>query len=671
MSNNASVGSDRDRDDDVTTFPNLFVELLSDDGMHRRLTFAEFATGISSIAGRRKYPLSPRPTLIADFVPALKMYLPTLSPKSLQSVKGALTLLWRFFDKNSDLAVQRIADLTDVHGNALVLWLSDNQKDMGTYRLLKTIVGFARAYYSLPECYWPSIHNRDDYAESRDIEPPAILAIYRALIKEAQQYKQVRREGARLAAVGRDPRGTQFAAGGYTASGWEHRENHAWLVEHIAAPMIVEKRDFISQGGSGLNKSNDPTRRHPGPTYLAPGHSPRASEGIVGKLRWFYPSLCDTLLFYNIFLIGTGWNESTALNLDISTPQWASTHHLQPKIKILKAFKPRSRAHQYASSLEHSEWRPYQIICYMLEATAGLRRRLLYDIDKLKAHPQLESDPALRNRLITLLQRSKSPWLFHSLDHIGEVLALTSSFNTCVNASLNDLILRHGIRDSRGHLCKVTSSDWRDAFAANVNESERGIFSASVALGHVSRRIIHRYLNQARLRRRADAHVMTMMRGAFSEIESGRTLDGSTLRVLVQQGTITEEQRKRISDFRNRSRTGFGCLDPMSPPAHIAPDHKAGMLCRVQRCAICPLAVVFDDNTDLALRRYAELIKIQEMVPACTWAESDYPIEKDALESVISQIPANEVDKALKRHLAMFDTGEQRVLDLEGSYGRA
>jgi len=634
------------------------------------LDLTDLATGINSLSRARKYTFSGRPSLTADLLDPIEAYAATISSHSLKHIKHAIRLLWRFLDAHPHLDVTDIASLSDVHGTALTLWLPTANSGEQTYRQLKTLVQFARRYRNLPEVFWPTLHDRDDNARSRDLEPPSVKAVYKALIQEAQQIKAMFLDGEALASQGRDPRGSRgFPGTARRKAAWEFRENHAWLMKSLAVPTIVDKAAIRRDGGQGLNQANRREQAHSGPAYLAPGHSIRASRGFVGKLRWFYPSLGDTIIFFLLFMLTTGWNESTALHLDVSQPDWVATHWLQPKLKVLKALKPRSGSYQYAIALEHSQWRPYQIVCYMNRITSGLRRRLLISIDQIRAEIDRADSPELRKQLASLSARSRSPWLFHSLDNVGEVLALDAGFNAAVNSALTALILRHNIRDSTGKLCKFTTSDWRDAFAANTN-AVSGPQASRASLGHASDRAIDRYLNQPRLRHDARAQVRHLFRTAFSEIRAGFLIDGSTLRLLVERGAITAEERARIAEFKNRSRVGMGCINPTEPPKTIAPDHKDGALCLIQRCTMCSNGVVFDDSLDGLARRYAELIAIQEMIPASTWAESDYPDEKEATELVLKSFPREMVDEYTRRHRQRFQDGSDTVLDLEPSHER-
>lgn len=639
---------------------SLIFNVPQADGTAPRLNFTEFATG-ADVAGRRKYALSARPELMLDLLKPLKAYLRSISPRTFHNTKTALVMLWRFLDAHPHLSVSSVGELTDLHGSALYLWYPNSGGRPGTHRQLVNIVNQARRHKQLAELSWPRVE-REDEVDSRDIEPLAIKAVYRALIAEGQQIKAMFAEGELLASRGRDPRSVNGRPG---TADWDKRENHAWLIHHIALPVMVDGDEFKRQHAFyPLSRARG--HDQPGPSHLSPGLN-QPADSIEGKLRWFYPSLFDTIVFLLLFLLASGWNLSTALNLDISKADWATTHRLNRRLKVLKAFKPRSAAYQYAISLEQSQWRPYQIVQFMLERTAGLRRKLVHDIEKLQL--LVSSDSALQPQLSDLINRSKSPWLYYSRDRIGEVAAIESGRSSqYINRCLRALIGRHDIRDSRGELCRFTASDWRDAFASNTNDAG-GILFARAGLGHVANRDVGRYLNQPRLRRRADAQVINLMSHAFAELRAGLTLDGPTLRVLVQQGSITEEQRLRISDFKNRTRLGVGCLDPKAPPQDISPDHKEGELCRHHRCTMgCPNLVLFDDSLDDLTREYAQLVKIQEMTPALSWDESDRPFQKESLEAVLERYPADDVKLYVDRHLRYFEDHPNQVLDLEESY---
>jgi len=216
-----------------------------------------------------------------------------------------LTLLWRFLDDHEHLSVSRLEDLTDIHGSALTLWLSE--ASLPRYRGLKTLVVYSRRYYNLPELFWPTIHDRDESSDRTDIEPTLVRAIFKALVTEAQQIKAMFNEGKQLAAIGADPRqGRRLRS--KDATPWTVRENHAWLVRELAVPIIINRPAFLEQGASGLHQDRLRRSNHhvAGPSYLAPGHTAEATRGFVGKLRWFYPSLFDTIIFYLLFRLQPG-----------------------------------------------------------------------------------------------------------------------------------------------------------------------------------------------------------------------------------------------------------------------------------------------------------------------------------------------------------------------------
>jgi hypothetical protein len=72
---------------------------------------------------------------------------------------------------------------------------------------------------------------------------------------------------------------------------------------------------------------------------------------MVGKLRLFHPSHHDTGIFLWLFLIGTGWNLSTALAIDVSEEtRWVDDHPHGTNFKVLHAFKDRAVRHQFADT---------------------------------------------------------------------------------------------------------------------------------------------------------------------------------------------------------------------------------------------------------------------------------------------------------------------------------
>jgi hypothetical protein len=99
-------------------------------------------------------------------------------------------------------------------------------------------------------------------------------------------------------------------------------------------------------------------------------------------------------------LIGTGWNLSTALALDVSDEEsWFQPHSHSEGFAVMHAFKNRADRHQFALSMTRPEWHPYKILRYMIERTKVLRATVRHELakarEKYRLDPTAEHDAAV------------------------------------------------------------------------------------------------------------------------------------------------------------------------------------------------------------------------------------------------------------------------------------
>lgn len=630
----------------------------------------EFSTGRHEGKGAFLDGFSGRANLINDLFHSLPVQYLTNARSGWKGRKHHLRQFWRYLDScNQVMPVERLADINDSHGVGFKIWLSDNGCHRDALKTVKTILLSAREQLGLPALYWPSTPHKQTHIRE-GLAPDTIKRLYNALKTEARQIKLMFKEGAALADRGRDPRG-EFRVP--DSSRWHRRENHAWLVREIAVPIVARKKTFLENGCRGLHAANRPEQDLPGPLYLAPSHTTRASSGFVGKLRWFYPSLADSAVFLHLFLVGTGWNLSTALALDVSEDTWCQPHPIKDDLKVLRSFKARSNTWQYAISMEKPEWHPYQIIKFLIGATEGLRAKLrqdLADIDKKINQPgTADHETRLRTQQI-LRRRINCPWLFHSLDNVGEVVSLAESLESEINDVLRETIHRHTVADSTDELIKMTTRDAREAWASFAYEKSGYQWLASrLALGHTDTRSLAAYFSRRRWHRHGEKQVRKLQDALIGELDAKHLVDGAALRLLVEKGSITVEQRERLLDHRRRTRVGMACLDPVNPPAELAPDHAAGTLCRIQRCSLCRHGVIFPESLDGLARRAAELQEIQRSMPMTSWLQSDYPDEQQATALALALFPAHQADAAIATWIERFLSKVEMVIDLQASYG--
>jgi len=93
-------------------------------------------------------------------------------------------------------------------------------------------------------------------------------------------------------------------------------------MREIAGKTLADLAEFKRQRAfHGLYGGGSRSTRKHGPHYHAP-QKKILLEGIANKMRWFHPSFYDTAIFFQLFQFAAGWNEATAMNLDISRDDW-------------------------------------------------------------------------------------------------------------------------------------------------------------------------------------------------------------------------------------------------------------------------------------------------------------------------------------------------------------
>lgn len=589
-------------------------------------------------------------------------YYRLVQPNSISSraIRTALRSLFRFLDVIEEGSqVQSVCDLRDAHGPMLKRHFGYEVKNVSTYKTIKTTIDRMRDLNGARPLFWPA-RNVERLKIQEDVDVRGARRLYNALKAEGRCIKQMFAEGSRLSAQGEDPRGSK-AQEGFSPAAWHVRANHAWLIHEVTQTRLCSKTELYAVGCMGLNKANDPaTQLFDGPEYLAPGMTERGRQGIVGKLRWFHPSYHDTAIFLWLFLLGTGWNLTTALSLDVSeNSTWVQDHPHKQEFKILHGFKSRSDRHVFTLSLKKPEWHPYQIVRFMIDRTGPLRATLRHRLAEAEKRYMAEPTPAVRAEIEHLRTASRSPWLYHVVNKIGEV----NAFSNHDSAKLNDIARivaeAGGLLGEHPSLATFGTSIARDAWIGYAYaKSGHAVIFAELAAQHADARQLKHYLNRLRFRAYSEKMVRLVQNGAFEEIRERRPLDPTRLHLLVREGRITPEQERRLIDLRQRTRLGMGCLEPRNPPREVAPDHREGAICRIQRCTGCPHGVVMADSLPALTRARAELLHIRREIPLAAWSGSSFDDELQSIEATLESFNPAAVSAHTDAWTAKLRSGE-------------
>jgi hypothetical protein len=638
----------------------LKLTITAQSGVVYEVDLSEFAVGgkLEQIAPKAKHAwagdFNGRPLFAMEIAELFQRDRP--EPGASKGTRHALRGLFRFFDAvevKHDSHVTCIADVTDAHGPMMLDWLGG--ENSAIYRRAKTALDILRSFRGLPPLFWPA-RQRDNVSTAEPVDAKAARHLFNAFKHEARSIKQMFAEGEQLANKGKDPRSDKRVS-----AEWAVRENRAWIVRELTQQRLLDKQELKDVGAYWGMVQGDRT----GPSYLAPGMSERGREGVVGALRWFYPSYQDTAVFLWLFLLGTGWNLSTALGLDVSDDDaWYQAHPHSAGFAVIHAFKARADRHQFTLSMTKPKWHPYEIIRYMIEHTKVLRTSVRYQLDLARKDQERDPSAANTGRIAELELLSRSPWLYHTVNKIGEVSAFNHADSSHLGPIARAVAETHGLIERYPSLGQIATSDARDAWIGYAYvQSGYHVLLTQLASQHGNIRTLKHYLKSRRYRAFSEGQVRKVQDAVFAEISTGGVVDPTRLRLLVANGTITTEQERRLQDLRQRTRLGLGCLDPTNPPRQIAPDHKAGAVCRVQRCTGCKHGVVFKESVLPLARACAELIHIQRTIPYAAWSGSSLEDELASIEETLKSFDEAEVAPIIQEWTHKLETGEVKAHD--------
>jgi hypothetical protein len=611
-----------------------------------------------------------RPKFARAFAEVVSLTRP--SEESFKAWRHSIRVFFRFLDEEQQETgrqVTSIEDITDALGPKFRIWCEMSGAGTKIYSRVKTACDRMREFAGLHPLFWPA-RPSDPPSLQEPVDELGMRRLFNSFKKEAIDIKAMFCEGERLAISGNDPRGAR-ADQGFLPAGWHRRENHAWLVREMTRDRLPNRRELLGSHAQGLITANDAaTQKHDGPAYLVPGMSERGRQGIVGKLRWFHPSYHDTGVFLWLFLIGTGWNLATALALDVSDEEnWVDDHPQRTDFKILHAFKERADRHQFTISMEKPEWHPYRIVRFMIERTKILRATLRHRLAAVLEKKRSDSSPALDKEVAEIEAALRSPWLYHVVNKTGAIGAFHHSDSMHLNDLARAVAIKHNLLQQHPTLAQITTAIARDAWIGYAYvKTGYHVLMTRLASQHATARTLKHYLNRRRHREHSEVQIRKWQNAAFAELSGGRPIDPTRLRLLVQNGAISAEQEARLLDLRKRTRLGMGCLDPTHPPVHIAPDHKEGALCRVQRCTGCHFGVVFEESLVPLARAYAELLFLRRQIPLATWSGSSLEDEFVSLETTLKNFDSVAVTAEVDAWLAKLKAREVVPHDIRPSY---
>lgn len=404
-------------------------------------------------------------------------------------------------------------------------------------------------------------------------------------------------------------------------------ESYEWHVWGDAMPELYALgRDAAWEVNDWQNGS--------GTYYKVKGAAPATVAQIVRALHAFVPRKFDLLAALALLLQQTGWNVSTALDLDVR--DWWKPHPTHPDL-VVKMYSSKGRAGgtlQPAFSLRKKRLKPFDLVNRVLEWTKPLREAVENKLAEIKQSLELNpSNAELLAEEARLDALSSRLWLH--LDFHGKITTLEK--DDVKWTWINEILRNSGVL-SNGSPMVFSQDLTRKSYACFVYEtSGYNLIITQVALGHKDFSSLIAYLDRKRIRKRNRREWFGLQCALLESLEQGALLR-TVLAKQLRKGVITPEEVTRLEQRSARTRQGFLCADPWNPDEHADPGHRSGEVCREQRClAGCSKAFATWDTAQWLALYILELRRRRERTPVPLWHESDDDVDLGIAEDLLDR----------------------------------
>lgn len=604
--------------------------------------------------GRWGGPFRGRPELIAQLAPALRDLTVIASEATVGQAMTSLRNWWRLFDEmekraakagDGVLVVATVADVADLHRQVAF----ESGMTRAAFGPFVRAVDVTRRALGLRPLHWTG---PDEPDVRRHLPPFSQIKPIRDALKRNW-----------YAALDRWERADQLLAGAMPQSETEAAQ--------LANYQRLQEAARVS--GKAWPDADE--------LYLGRSASLFYKQGYRHEtmLQCAFPDAADIRAAFHLCLVTTGWNPATFLALNVNEP-FLEPHPKDESRYLLTGYKERSKSHQVTEGLFKCQRSAGVILQTLVRRTAPLReqlqadrRRLQEEFDELQAAgaTQIALDKK-RKAIIDLEQGLKSPWLFVTPEQGITWLSGTSFQRLGTQGYLDQLIAGlNARRGPRDQLPKLTATDFRDAFAAFAYQQSGGmVLYVMRVLGHKRLSSTQRYLDNTLLNDESARIFRTFNNSLWSEIKVHGRLDAAVIAKWCRDGQVTDDERKRLEDYRalKRSRLGVGCKSPTTPPRSVAPGFKADgkALCSTQRCTLClDNAVILPESLPGLAMRKAELLHLQASMPAMAFSDTSFDEELHNTELALLGFDATEVSSLVAGWQERIATGQHRVIHLE------
>jgi hypothetical protein len=591
--------------------------------------------------------------------------------KSYASYASAWRNMHRFFQDAPDLpTVFSLLDIGPIHGPRLKQWLVDQGLSAHLYKKIKWVVDSLSLIERGELSDMPA---RDALQPPDPVEPDVVglQQISLALRRHARSIISMWKNGAALAARGIDPR----PASGGKNHAWEKPENQAYLIYRLTDRYLPSRQEIRKESALPLLQTTSyikAKRNVKGPYCPLPGTKQKTAEGYVAKLRWRFPVRSDLAIFIWIVLIYTGFNLAAVLAIDITKPSTWHVKALQdPDHVLIFVDKDRAGKKVYAPSKVKAEFHAFNIIKLIAEITEPLRETLRRQLILLLDNNRTQYSHSTQREIQKIQEAIRSPWLYVSLrdgDSRGNVRALQQNESSYLNSIIREIAKDANLTDEHPYLATLSTSQARDSMINFTYRHSRRLSVAKMAAQQSDYRSLKYYLARRKIKRANFQTVNKVLSHAFDDIRRNDIFDETRIKIALKTGEITPEQERKLRDIRLRTRLGMGCLSPKNPPAEIDPYHKAGSVCRVQRCTGCVHGRVFPESVQPLAAALADIRHLRSVTPLAAWKGSSFEQEEISITETLKQFDPELVKIHFQDRWTKVKNGEAVHFDVYPHY---
>jgi hypothetical protein len=418
----------------------------------------------------------------------------------------------------------------------------------------------------------------------------------------------------------------------------------------------------------------------------------------------YQPTRIEILYLFTLFIMSSGWNAQTALDIDIVTESGNGElnciipHPQNDAFCYVRSQKARAGGSiQYALSRKQSQLSPSNIVLALRRQTAVLRKRLNRYLCVLKWQLKRWEKHGVKtaveiNELKTMIadisREVKSPWLFAKKTTTGGERRYLPISDIGV---LKKYYMDSGANEMRTPLVvwarrinsqlppgqrplseNMVLADLRDAYISwRWERSGYSWLDAMLAAGHKSMETLKRYLNKKQHKaasRREFLKVGDALWATVMGVRGSGAANSLPTVVAAKVAGATDEQVVRWLSSKDQTYVGTGCADFHNPPEIFAPDHQPGDGCRFQRCTLCEHAILLHESYHHLAKRLVELHLHQSTISTASWLESDYPCELKTIEIALSAYKEKDVRFSISYWEDQIRDGAHSVLSMEGAY---